>query len=106
MPNDTKTYATGIGYIQGTDSKFYCDDILYYDDPHQMYKHWPANIWQAIDQHQPKIGMNELQAAMALGVMQQSGSSNYGNRIVDYNAGGKKWSVTFENNKATSVKQN
>jgi hypothetical protein len=105
MPNDEKAYATAIGYIQGNDSKYYCDDVLYYDDPHQMYKHWPAGIWQSIDQHQPKIGMSELQTAMALGVMQQSESSNYGNRTVDYNAGGKKWSVIFQNNQATSVKQ-
>jgi hypothetical protein len=42
---------------------------------------------------------------MALGVMQQSDSSNYGNRTVDYDAGGKHWSVTFENDKATQIEQ-
>jgi len=105
MPGDAKTYATAIGYIQGSDSTYYCDNIFYYDDPHKMYKHWPADVWQAVDQHQPKPGMNELQVAMALGVMQQSDSSNYGNRVVHYDAGGKKWSVTYQNNKATDVKQ-
>lgn len=105
FPNDDKQYATAIGYLQGNDSKYYCDDIFYYDDPRQMYKHWPADVWQAVDQHQPKPGMNELQTAMALGVIQQSDSSDYGNRTVHYDAGGKNWSVTFQNDKATAVKQ-
>jgi 4-amino-4-deoxy-L-arabinose transferase-like glycosyltransferase len=103
IPGDSKQYTTAIGYIQGNDSTYYCDDIFYYDDPHKMYKHWPTDVWQAVDQHQPKAGMNELQVAMALGVMQQSDSSNYGNRTVHYDAGGKQWNVSFQNNKATNV---
>ncbi|MFZ0630686.1 MAG: hypothetical protein WA399_10200 [Acidobacteriaceae bacterium] len=103
MKDDAKEYATAIGTIQGSDSTYYCDNIFYYDDPHQMYNFWPANIWQAIDQHHPIPGMNELQVSMALGVMQQSDSSNYGNRTVQYDAGGQHWSVTFENDKATAV---
>lgn len=105
MAGDPKEYATAIGTLQADGWTFYCDNVLYYDDPQQMYKFWPADIWQAIDQHQPKPGMNELQTAMALGVMQQSDSSNYGNRTVYYNAGGKRWSVTFENDKATQIQQ-
>ena len=50
-------------------------------------------------------GMNELQTAMALGVMQQSDSSDYGNRTIEYDAGGAHWSVTFENDKATQAQQ-
>ena len=103
MPGDAKQYATAIGYEQGTDSTYYCDDIFYYDDPHQMYKHWPADVWQSIDNHQPKAGMSELQTAMALGVIQQSDSSTYGDRTVHYDAGGKKWSVSFQHDKAMSV---
>ena len=79
--------------------------MLYYDDPHQMYNFWPASLWQTIDAHQPKAGMTELETAMALGVMQQSDSSNYGNRTVYYDAGGKRWAVTFENDKAIQVQQ-
>jgi len=105
MPGDAKEYATPIGTIQGTDSSYYCDNIFYYDDPHQMYKFWPSDVWQAIDAHTPKPGMSELETSMALGVMQQSESSNYGNRTVTYNAGGKHWSVTFESDKATQVQQ-
>jgi hypothetical protein len=105
MPGDDKAYAVAIGTIQGTDSTYYCDNVFYYDDPRTMYTFWPANIWQAVDQHKPIAGMNELQTAMAVGVMQQSESSDYGNRTVYYDAGGTRWAVTFENNKATQVEQ-
>ncbi|AXC11647.1 hypothetical protein ACPOL_2323 [Acidisarcina polymorpha] len=105
LPGGAKKYATAIGYLDGTDSKFYCDDIFYYDDPHQMYKHWPPDVWQAIDQHQPKVGMNELQVSMALGQVQTSDSSNYGNRTVHYDVAGKQWTVNFDHNHATQVNQ-
>lgn len=105
MPGDAKEYATAIGTIAGSDTAFYCDNVFYYDDPHQMYRFWPVGIWKAIDAHQPKAGMNELQTSMAVGVMQQSDSSDYGNRTVTYDAGDKHWSVTFENDKATEVRQ-
>lgn len=103
MPGDAKEYATAIGTITGNDETYYCDQIFYYDDPHQMYKHWPPDVWQAVDQHHPKPGMNELQVAMALGTIQQSESSDYGNRTVTYDAGGKKWAVSFVKDKATTV---
>ena len=103
LPGDDKEYATAIGTIQGSDSTYYCDNIFYYDDPHQMYKFWPAADWQAIDAHTPRQGMSEMEVAMALGVIQRSDSSNYGNRTVTYDAGGKHWSVTFENNKAIEI---
>jgi hypothetical protein len=103
MNGDAKEYATAIGTIQGSDSTYYCDNIFYYDDPHTMYNFWPKDVWQSIDQHHPIPGMNELQVAMALGVMQQSDSSDYGNRTVRYDAGGQHWSVTFESDKATAV---
>ena len=35
--------------------------------PIELYKHWPADTWSAIDQHQVKQGMSELQASFALG---------------------------------------
>jgi hypothetical protein len=105
MPGDDKQYATAVGYMQGTDSTWYCDTVFYYDDPRTLYNFWPAPVWQAIDQHKAINGMNELQTAMALGVMQQSDSSDVGNRTVEYNAGPTHWSVTFQNDKATQVQQ-
>jgi len=104
-PGDQKDYAAAIGYAKGTDLTFYCDDLFYYDDPHTMYKHWPADIWQAVDAHQAKVGMNEFQTTMALGQVQQSSSSDLGNRTVHYNTDGKQWTVSFVKDKATEVKQ-
>jgi hypothetical protein len=105
LPGDDKEYATAVGYIQGSDSTYYCDNVFYYDDPRTMYNFWTAPVWQAIDQHKAISGMNELQAAMALGILQQSDSSDYGNRTVQYDADGTHWSVTFENDKATQIQQ-
>jgi hypothetical protein len=42
---------------------------------------------------------------MSLGVLQQSESSTYGDRVVHYDVNGTKWAVTFVNNKATAVKK-
>lgn len=102
-PGSDKKYAAPIGYETGSESKYYCDDFFYYDDPHQLYKHWPADVWQAVDAHQAKLGMNEVQTAMALGVIQESDSSEIGDRKVRYNMGGKYVNVQFAKNKATSV---
>ncbi|HCT61838.1 MULTISPECIES: hypothetical protein [Acidobacterium] len=105
MPGSSQggSYATAIGYLKGRDSQFYCDTLFYYDDPHQMYHFWPAKVWKAIDEHRAEVGMDELQTAFALGFMRQTNSTDEGNRIVDYDVAGKKWVVTFVDNKATSV---
>lgn len=105
MPDKSGKYATAIGFLKGSDATMYCDDIFYYDDPHTMYKFWGPKVWAAVDAHHPIPGMNELQTSMALGVVQQSDSSQIGNRTVYYNAGPKKWAVTFRNDKATTIKQ-
>ncbi len=104
MPGDPKQYATAIGYEDGSDSKYYCDDVFFYDDPHTLYKHWSPAVWKAVDAHQAIEGMNERQTAMALGMIQQSDSMNpasYGNRTVSYQTDRKHWVVTFARDKAT-----
>ncbi len=55
----TKEYAVPVGYEQGGDFTFYTDEIFFYDDPHELYKHWGPQIWQAVDAHQVILGMNE-----------------------------------------------
>jgi hypothetical protein len=102
--NDTKTYALQIGGNRGGDYTLYINDSLYLDDPRQLYKHWPPDIWQAIDNHQAKAGMNELQVAFALGAGIPAGSSgDYGNRTLTYDNNGHPVKVTFEHNHATEV---
>jgi hypothetical protein len=96
-------YATRIGTVEGDSYTFVVDNTFYIEDPHQLYKHWPADIWKAIDEHRAVQGMNELQASMALGPGSSEDRSNYGNRTMQYEFGGKTYSVSFSQDRATSV---
>lgn len=101
---DGKTYAVPIGAEKGSEFKFYSDDMFFIEDPHVLYKHWPADVWKAIEEHRAQPGMNELQASFALGMGTAEGSGDYGSRTLDYANGGKPVTVTFENDKAVTIK--
>jgi hypothetical protein len=101
---DGKTYAFSIGSIKDGAYKFYSNDMLFIEDPHDLYKHWPANIWDAIDKHQVNPGMNELQADFAIGLGIPDKSGEPGNRTVNYPNGGNPLSVTYRNDKAAEIK--
>ena len=100
---DGKRYAFPIGIDDNGDYKIYSDDMLFIQDPHQLYKHWPAEVWQAIDNHQVKPGMNELQAWFAIGVGSPEGTGASNPRIVDFPNHGHPLRVTFTNDKATDI---
>jgi len=99
-----KKYATAVGNEKDGDYKFYCNEMLFYEDPHQLYKHWPADVWQAIDQHQVKPGMSELQADFAIGVGLLESGGDENDRTFDYPNGGKPLDVSYHNGKAVEVK--
>jgi len=101
--NDGKRYAFTIGNAEGGNYEIYSDDILYVQDPRELYKDWPASIWQAIDNHQVKPGMNELQASFAVGVGVPEGTGTSNPRVVDYQNDGHPLRVTFDNGKATEI---
>ena len=102
--DDKKEYATPVGAIDGSEEQYFDDLLFFYDDPHTIYTHWPKDVWAAIDSHQPKAGMNELQTRLALGLkIQTDDPKAEGNRTVTYDADGKKWTVTFRKDKATTV---
>jgi hypothetical protein len=103
MPGDQGEYAVPMGEVDQGNENFRMDDLLYYDDPHKLYHFWPANVWQAIDQHKVIPGMSEMQTMMSVGQVSESGSTDYGNRSVTYTAGDRKISVTFVKDKATQV---
>jgi hypothetical protein len=104
LPGDDKQYATPVGAMDGDQEQYYSDMLYFYDDPHTIYPHWPKDVWAAVDAHQAKPGMNELQTRMALGEKVQTDTpQTEGNRTVIYDADGKKWTVTFVKDKATSV---
>ena len=101
---DGKDYAVPIGSEQGGDFKIYADDIFFLEDPHDLYKHWPADIWKAIDNHQVQPGMSELQTICAIGAGSLDSGSTSGVRTLHYPNGGKPLTVVFHNDKATEIK--
>ena len=104
--DDKKEYATPVGATDANEEQYYDDLLFFYDDPHKIYTHWPKDVWTAVDSHQAKAGMNELQTRLALGQkIQPDDPKTEGNRTVTYDADGKKWTVTFRNDKATEVKE-
>jgi len=99
-----KEYAAAIGTEKDGFYNFWVNDMLFLEDPHGLYNHWPADVWQAIDQHQAKPGMNEIQADFALGIglLEPGGDST--DRTLNYPNGGKPVKISFHNGKATEVK--
>jgi hypothetical protein len=105
FPGDEKNqYATPVGVMDAGQEQYYSDLLFFYDDPHTIYSHWPKDVWAAVDAHQVKPGMNELQTRMAIGQKMHADSRNEGNRTVTYDQAGKKWTVTFANDRATGIK--
>jgi hypothetical protein len=102
--NDPKEYAVPVGYRKAGEYTFYTDEILFYDDPHVLYKHWGPEIWKAVDAHQVIMGMNERQVELSLGQVSKSTSKTYGNRMVVFANLGKPMAVTFVNNKVTAFR--
>lgn len=100
----TREYAVPVGDQEGKDFTFYTDELLFYDDPHQLYSHWSPQIWQAVDAHQVILGMNERQVELSLGQVSKSVSNEYGNRMVVYANLGKPMAVTFVKNKVTAFR--
>ena len=105
LPGKPDLYATPIGYMQGSEEAYYDDILFYYDDPHTIYDNWPKDVWAAIDAHQVKTGMSELETRMAIGQKMQASSEEQGNRTVNFDQAGKHWSVTYVNDHATEIKQ-
>jgi hypothetical protein len=99
-----KEYAVPVGYKQDGQYTFYTDEIFFYDDPHELYKHWGPEIWKAVDAHQVILGMNERQVELSLGQVSKSTSNAYGNRMVVFANLGKPMAVTFVKNKVTAFR--
>ena len=73
-----KSYAVPIGFEADEQYKIYSDEMFFIEDPHDLYKHWSADVWQAVEQHQVKPGMNEMQADFAIGMgVPDAGDTSY-----------------------------
>lgn len=101
---DGKPYAVQIGTVEGKDYKFYSDAMFYIEDPHDLYKHWSADVWSAVSKHEIKPGMNELQADFAVGMGTPDRQDDPAWKTVHYPNGGKALTVTYHNGKAMEVK--
>jgi hypothetical protein len=104
LPGGTDLFATPLGFIDGSQEAYYCDILYYYDDPHKIYDHWPKGIWAAIDAHQVKPGMSELQTRMSIGQNAHPDGQTEGERTVTYDVNGKHYAITYVKNKATQIK--
>lgn len=105
LPGAKELYATPVGFMEGNQEAYYTDLLFYYDDPHKIYDYWGKDVWAAIDAHEVKPGMSELEVQMSIGHKMHSDSRTVGDRTVTYDMNGKKWTVTFVKDRATVIKQ-
>jgi hypothetical protein len=98
-----KAYAVPIGSQTGDTYQIYSDEMFFVQDPRELYKHWPADVWESIEQHQIKPGMNEFQAYFAIGMGVPDRSSDPAVKTVHYPNGGKPVTITFRNGKAAEI---
>jgi hypothetical protein len=99
-----KTYAVPIGFEADEQYTIYSDEMFFVEDPRDLYKHWPADVWQAVEQHEVKPGMNEMQADFAIGMgVPDAGNSSY-EKTVRYPNGGKPVVVVYHDGKAAEIK--
>jgi hypothetical protein len=100
---DGKTYSVPIGAGMAGNYKIYSDDMFFIEDPHELYKHWPADVWKAVDAHEIRPEMSELQASFARGLGVPQGSGDYGSRTLLFANGGPPLTVTFRDDKAVEI---
>jgi hypothetical protein len=98
-----KTYAVPIGSQSGDSYQIYSDEMFFIQDPRELYKHWPADVWASIEQHQIKPGMNEFQAYFSIGMGVPERSSDPAVKTVRYPNGGKSVTITFRDGKAAEI---
>jgi len=101
---DGKNYAVPIGFENDGQYKIYSDEMFYVEDPHDLYKHWPADVWQAVAQHEVKPGMDELQADFAVGMGVPDAGGGEDEKTVRYPNGGKALVVSYRGGKVVEVK--
>ncbi|MGA7752656.1 MAG: hypothetical protein WCB05_07495 [Candidatus Sulfotelmatobacter sp.] len=98
-----KKYAVPMGYESDGQFTIYSDDMFFIEDPHDLYKHWPPDVWQAVDQHTVKPGMNELQADFAVGMGVPDSGAGSDDKTVRYANGGKPLVVVYRNGKVEDI---
>ena len=99
-----KKYAVPIGFEAEEQYKIYSDEMFFIENPHDLYKHWPADVWQAVESHEVKPGMNEMQADFSIGMgVPDAGDTSY-SKTVRYPNGGKPMVIVYHDGKAAEIK--
>jgi hypothetical protein len=96
-------FAVPIGARRGEDYTLYADDMLFFEDPHQLYHHWAPEVWQAVDRHQALPGMNEIQVSFALGMGIPQPAGEQPGKTVVYPNGGNPVKIVFRGGKAAEI---
>jgi hypothetical protein len=99
-----KSYAVPIGFETEGQYKIYSDEMFFVEDPRDLYKHWPADVWAAVSAHEVKPGMDELQADFAVGMGTLDAGSSSAERTLHYANGGKPLVVIYRGGKAVEVR--
>src|ERR1700722_11424748 len=99
-----KGYAVPIGFEADEQYKIYSDEMFFVEDPHDLYKHWPAEVWESVEHHQVKPGMNELQADFAIGMGVPDAGDTSSEKTVRYPNGGKPLVIVYHDGKAAEIK--
>jgi hypothetical protein len=102
--NGGQTYAVPIGFESEGEYKIYSDEMFFIEDPHDLYKHWPPDVWQAVDQHEVKPGMSEMQADFAIGMGVPDAGDTSDQKTVHYPNGGKPLVIVYNDDKAAEIK--
>lgn len=99
-----KSYAVPIGFEADEQCTIYSDEMFFIEDPHDLYKHWPADVWQAVQRHEVKPGMNEMQADFAIGMGIPDAGDTPSEKTVRYPNGGKPLIIVYHDGKAGEIK--
>jgi hypothetical protein len=100
-----KSYAVPIGFEQAGEFKIYSDEMFFIEDPRDLYKHWSVDVWQAVEHHEVKPGMNEMQTDFAIGMgVPDAGDTSY-EKTVRYPNGGKPLVIVYHDGKAAEIKR-
>ncbi len=99
-----KTYAVPIGFEADEQYKIYSDEMFYIEDPRDLYKHWSADVWQSVERHEVKPGMNEMQADFAIGMGVPDAGDTPEEKTVRYPNGGNPLVIVYHEGKAAEIK--
>ncbi|HYG97884.1 MAG TPA: hypothetical protein VD837_02050 [Terriglobales bacterium] len=100
---DSRQYAVPMGAEQGGSFQINIDEMFFLQDPRELYKHWSKEVWDAIEKHEVKPGMNEIQASFAVGM----GTPEAGRgteKTVNYPNGGNPLQIKYKDGRAVDIK--